>query len=266
MKSQRNPTFIDNLLGAIDECEASSQTKDLLIDIINEKLDEMGGKIDPAALMEALGDYIDVKKLMANVKAQPRKRFKSVDEAEGAPVKRRSKSSLLNQEAVTLLLDSVMSSRGLAAAPDLMDFLQRLMTGVYLKMLSRTHFYVNNRMQLIPPTLRVAETSNPRKVLRSLEEQERQTRDQIATDELKDVRLSRRKRNKEEDPMLDEIEDINEAVQSFDWRTAKLSQFDSLELTSETRRRFTLRDVTMMLQTDMQEFACFFKPKLTELL
>jgi hypothetical protein len=44
------------------------------------------------------GDYIDVKKLIANVKGQPRKRFKSADEAEEAPVKRRSKSSLLNQE------------------------------------------------------------------------------------------------------------------------------------------------------------------------
>jgi hypothetical protein len=99
----------------------------------------------------------------------------------------------------------------------------------------------------------------------SLEEQERLTREQIAIDELKDVRLSRRKRNKEDDPLIEEMEDINQAFKSFDLRTSKLSQFDTLELASETHSRFTLRDMTTMLQTDMQELACFFKPKLSEL-
>mmetsp|Transcript_5238 Transcript_5238/g.9608 ORF Transcript_5238/g.9608 Transcript_5238/m.9608 type:complete len:267 (-) Transcript_5238:404-1204(-) len=266
MKTQRNSTFIDTLLAAIDDSEHNSQTKEILYDVVNDNLESMGGKIDPNALTEALGNYVDVKKLLSQAKGG-KKRLKSVDEAEGTPAKRRTKSSLLNQEGVTLLLNNLMTCRGLVAAPDLMEFMQRLMTEIYMKMINRTNFLVGNRLKQEPPSVPFKESTNPRKVLRNLEEQEKQLRDQIAIDELKDARISRRRRNKEEDTYAEDMEDMQEAVQSFDWRGTKQAQFDTaLELKTENHRRFTLRDVATMLQTDMQSLSCFFKPKLAELL
>lgn len=264
MKTQRNLSFVDTLMIAIEESDLNSQTKEILVDIINEKIEAMGNKFDPTALTEALSNYVDVKKLLAQAKG-PKKRLK-IEDVESTPAKRKGKNTLLNQEAVTLLLNSVMSCRGLTAAPDFTEFMHRLMTEIYTKMINRANFYVNTRTQQVPNTLPMDVSSNPRKVLKSLKQQELFLRDQIAIEELKDSRLTRRRRNKDEDPQLDELEGIQEAVQSLDWRTSKTAQFDTLEITTDTRRRITLRDVSTMLTTDMQGLACFFKPKLAELL